>query len=66
MSDKEIDPYAHYFTAAEASFTAIRDTARWQDPPIAAALTTIRRRVLAGGFPVNMEVEPLDYTSSDP
>jgi len=61
MTKEETDPHSLYFNGTQEGYNLMRGTARWRDPPIAALLTNIRRRVLAGGFPVNMEIEPLQY-----
>ncbi|MDO8469023.1 MAG: hypothetical protein Q7S29_04670 [Candidatus Peribacter sp.] len=61
MTKVETDPHSRYFCGTREAFNIVRGTAKWRDPPIAGVLEKIRRRVLLGGFPVNMEVEPLQY-----
>ncbi|MDD5042024.1 MAG: hypothetical protein PHX87_06535 [Candidatus Peribacteraceae bacterium] len=61
MTKQDLDPHSRYFNATREAFDLVRGSAAWQNPRVAALLAKIRRRVLAGGFPVNMAVEPLQY-----
>ncbi len=61
MSPDDRDPHERFFKGTREGFALVRDTAKWRDPPVASLLNKIRKRVLQGGFPVNMEVEPLCF-----